>query len=161
MNIHFLVTRNIYCLPRCTYCFCLKPRACGCDQADKITFVGATRLEKRFRLFSSDFALSQLPPTFAVYSVLFRGLRFPSALAGSHLKRGTSARASMICTSHTRYPSRICVLAPNAKRLAKVAGATALIPLISVRASAFSVPSVVGDGETSLSASCIAARKHR
>ena len=69
--------------------------------------------------------------------------------------------ASMICTSHTRYPSRICVLAPNAKRLAKAAGATALIPLVRVRASAFSVPSVAGEGETSLRASCIDAVRHR
>lgn len=48
-------------------------------------------------------------------------------------------------------------LTPVAKRLAKRAGATALIALTKVSAIALSVPSVAGDGAISLSASCTAA----
>ena len=42
--------------------------------------------------------------------------------------------------------------------LEKAAGAIALMPLVRVRAKALSVPSVDGEGEMSLRASCTAAK---
>ena len=46
---------------------------------------------------------------------------------------------------------------PVAKILVNTIGAIARIPVASVRAIALRVPSVVGDGETSFRASCMAA----
>lgn len=64
-----------------------------------------------------------------------------------------SNKVRMIRINQGRYPARICSRTPVAKRLENSAGATARIPLPNARATAFRVPSVVCEGDMSLTAS--------
>jgi hypothetical protein len=88
---------------------------------------------------------------------LLFGLIFPSAFSGNHLTLTVPSTAIITKTSHTKYPFKIWVLAPAANKLVKSAGPTVRIPETSVRARAFRVPSVVGEGEMSFRVSWTAA----
>jgi hypothetical protein len=65
-----------------------------------------------------------------------------------------------ISKTHTKYPSNIWSLTPIANMLVKMAGANPLIAATKVRATAFKVPSVAGEGAMSFKASCTAAKHH-
>jgi hypothetical protein len=78
---------------------------------------------------------------------------FPSAFSGRYLTANEPATAIATNTTQTKYPFKNCVLAPVAKRLVKMAGPTARIPEVRVKARPLRVPSEEGEGEMSFSAS--------
>lgn len=80
-------------------------------------------------------------------------LSLPSAFSGNHLIAIEPPIATKNSTTHTRCPSRNWLLAPAANRLVNAAGPTVRMALVSVRATAFRVPSVDGEGDMSFSAS--------
>jgi hypothetical protein len=95
-----------------------------------------------------------------IYPEASPSFSLPSAFSGNHCTATMYAMASDTKMTQIRWPSIIWLRTPVAKMLENAAGATALMPLTTVKARALSVPRVDGEGAISLSASCTAAAKH-
>ena len=74
--------------------------------------------------------------------------------SGSHSRVIGKRAVTTMRTTNPSWPFSHCVLAPNAHKLVKITGLTALTPALMVKTNALVVANVCDDGETLRTQSC-------